>query len=329
MRGDRGTLERDARIVAALVNSLGEPISGGALARELGVSRVALHKRMEVLKAQGFPIRSLPRKGYVLEDLPDLLVPPLFLALLGNRELGRPYYFMDRTDSTNRVARDLAREGAPEGTLVVAESQTRGKGRQGRTWFSPGGENIYLSLILRPSLSLLEVSHVTFLVSVALTQVIRDRLGLEALIKWPNDIYINGKKVAGILVEMESRGSAPSFLVVGVGLNVNTPRGGFPPEISTRATSLMIEKGEGLLRARILAWFMEVLEAWYHALKREEREPLLKYWREHNYTLGRRVHLEDGREGWAVGITPQGSLLVRTRGGTLLSVGAGDVEVIE
>ncbi len=329
MRGDGDTIERDTRIVAALIDSLGEPLSGEALARELGVSRVALHKRMEVLKAQGFPIRSLPRKGYVLEELPDLLLPPLFLAFLGKCGLGRPYHYMERTDSTNRVARDLARQGAPEGTLVVAESQTRGKGRQGRVWFSPRGQNIYLSLILRPRISLLEVSHVTFLVSVALCQVIRDRLGLEALIKWPNDIYINGKKVAGILVEMESQGSVPTFLVVGVGLNVNTPPGGFPPEISTRATSLMIEKGENLLRARILAWFMETLDAWYRAFRKGEKEFLLAYWREHNYTLGRRVHLEDGREGWAVGITPQGSLLVRTPGGALLSVGAGDVEVIE
>ena len=329
MKGDKGTLDRDVRMVTALVEALGEPVSGQALARELGISRVALHKRMEALKAQGFPIKSLPRKGYILEGIPDLLVPPLFLALLGTRELGRPYYYLERTDSTNRVARDLARQGAPEGTLVVAESQTRGKGRQGRTWFSPRGENLYLSLLLRPKISLLEISHVTFLVSVALTQVIRDRLGLEALIKWPNDVYIKGKKVAGILVEMESQGSTPSFLVVGVGLNVNTPPGGFPPEISTRATSLMMEKGERLLRAQILAWFMEALETWYQAFKRGEKDGILGYWRDHNYTLGRRVQLEDGREGWAVGITPQGSLLVRTPGGALLSVGAGDVEVTE
>ncbi len=329
MKNHRGTAERDIQIVRHLLTHLGETVSGETLARKLGVSRVALHNRMAALKAMGFPLVSIPRKGYLLEEIPDLLVPPLFLALLESRELGRPYHYLEQTDSTNRVARDLARQGAPEGTLVVAESQTRGKGRQGRSWFSPGGENLYLSLILRPPISLLEVSHITFLASVALTQVIRERLHLEALIKWPNDIYIKGKKVAGILVEMESRGTMPQFLVVGVGLNVNTPPGGFPPEISTRATSLMMEGGKRLLRAQILAWFLETLEEWYRDLREGHREALLAYWRRYNYTLGRRVHLEDGREGWAVGITPQGSLLVRTQGGTLLSVGAGDVEVVE
>ncbi|RLD99064.1 MAG: biotin--[acetyl-CoA-carboxylase] ligase [Aquificota bacterium] len=329
MKAESGRIQRDTTIVTTLIRHLGETVSGEAMAREVGMSRVALHKRIEVLKSQGIPIKSIPRRGYTLEEIPDLLIPPLFLALLKSQEIGRNYHFLEQTDSTNRVARELGREGAPEGTLVVAESQTRGKGRQGRSWFSPRGENLYLSLVLRPSISLLEISHITFLASVALTQVIRERISLEALIKWPNDIYIRGKKVAGILVEMESQGTKPQFLVVGVGLNVNTPPGGFPPEISTRATSLMIERSKPLLRAQILAWFMETLESRYQDLKKGHKEELLRYWRQYNYTLGRRVHLEDGREGWAVGITPQGALLVRTLGGSLLSVGAGDVEVVE
>ncbi len=323
------TLSKETLILSILIQHLGEIVSGEEMAQRVGVSRVALHKRIDALKRQGVPIKSIPRKGYTLMEIPDLLIPPLFLTLLKSREMGRNYHFLEQTDSTNRVARELARQGAPEGTLTVAESQTRGRGRQGRSWFSPKGENLYFSLIIRPSISILEVPQITFLASVALTHVIRERLGLEALIKWPNDIYIRGKKVAGILVEMESQDAIPRFLVVGVGLNVNTPPGGFPPEISTRATSLMIEGGKGLLRAQILAWFMESLESWYQDLKKGHKEELLTYWRRYNYTLGRLVQLEDGREGWAVGITPQGSLLVRTLGGTLLSIGAGDVEVVE
>ena len=321
--------DKDSLLISLLIGKRGEVVSGEEMARALGISRVALHKRVERLKAWGIPIRSIPRKGYVLEEIPDLLVPPVFLALLRSRQMGRPYHYLEVVDSTNRMAKDLAHQGAPHGTLVVAESQTRGRGRLGRSWFSPKGENIYLSLILRPSISVMEVTQLTFLVSVALTQVIREKLQLDALIKWPNDVYIRRRKVAGVLMEMELRDRRPLFLVAGVGLNVNTPADGFPPGISTRATSLMIEGKQKYLRPQLLAWIMEALEVWYERFQTGQREDILRYWREHNFTLGRPVKLQGGKEGWAIGVTPQGALLVRRPGGSILSLGAGDVEVLE
>jgi BirA family biotin operon repressor/biotin-[acetyl-CoA-carboxylase] ligase len=321
--------DKDSLLISILVGKGGDVVSGEEMAQALGMSRVALHKRVEHLKAWGIPIRSIPRKGYVLEETPDLLIPPIYLALLKSRQMGRPYHYLEKAESTNRIAKDLAHQGAPHGMLVVAEGQTRGRGRLGRSWFSPKGENIYLSLILRPNISVMEVPQLTFLVSVALTQVIREKLQLDALIKWPNDVYIKGRKVAGILMEMETRERQPLFLVAGVGLNVNTPDDGFPPEISTRATSLMVEGKQRYLRSQLLAWIMEALEAWYEKFQINQREDILRYWREHNFTLGKSVKLQGGREGWAIGVTPQGALLVRRPGGSILSLGAGDVEVVE
>lgn len=321
--------DKDSLLMSILIGNRGTVVSGEEMAKALGISRVALHKRVGYLKAWGIPIRSIPRKGYVLEEIPDLLIPPIYLALLESRQMGRPYHYLEKVDSTNRMAKDLSHQGAPHGTLVVAESQTRGRGRLGRSWFSPKGENIYLSLILRPNISLMEIPQLTFLVSVALTQVIREKLQLDALIKWPNDVYIKGRKVAGILMEMETRERQPLFLVAGVGLNVNTPAGGFPPEISTRATSLMVEGKRRYLRPQLLAWIMEALEVWYEKFEADQREDILRYWREHNFTLGKPVRLQGGKEGWAIGVTPQGALLVRRPGGSILSLGAGDVEVVE
>jgi BirA family biotin operon repressor/biotin-[acetyl-CoA-carboxylase] ligase len=320
--------ERDSLIFSLLIRKPGETVSGETLAQALGISRVALHKRIDKLRSQGVPIQAIHRKGYVLEEIPDLLIPPVLSFLLNTKKMGRHYHFMQETESTNLVAREFAQTGAPEGTLVVAESQTGGRGRQGRSWFSPKGENLYLSIILRPGISLLESSQVTFLISVALTQVIREKLGLDALIKWPNDIYIKRKKVAGILLETENVGTKLRYLIAGVGINVNTPADGFPPQISTRATSLSIESQKRHLRPQVLAWFLNALEKWYEEFETGNREKVLTYWREHNYTLGKKVHLENGRKGWAIGITPQGALLVRTTGGTVLPVNAGDVEVL-
>ena len=320
--------ERDSLIFSLLAQKLGEAVSGETLAQTLGISRVALHKRIEKLRSRGVPIQSLHRKGYVLEEIPDILIPPVMSFFLNTEKMGRPYHFMQETDSTNHMARELAQTGSPEGSLVVAESQTGGRGRLGRSWFSPKGENLYLSIILRPDISILEAPQVTFMVSVALTQVIREKLALDALIKWPNDIYIKEKKVAGILLETENTGTRLLHLVAGVGINVNTPANGFPPQISTRATSLSIEGGKRYLRAQVLVWFLEALEKWYGEFETGDRGKVLTYWRRYNYTLGKRVHLENGRKGWAIGITPQGALLVRTTGGTVMPVNAGDVEVL-
>ncbi len=321
--------DKDPLLMSILIGRKGEAVSGEEMAQTLGISRVALHKRMEHLKAWGIPIRSIPRKGYILEGVPDLLIPPVYLALLKSHHIGKPYHYLEKVDSTNRVAKELSHQGAPHGSLVVAEAQTRGRGRLGRSWFSPKGENIYFSLILKPEISIMEVPQLTFLVSVALTQVIREKLQLDALIKWPNDVYIKGRKVAGILMEMETREKRPLFLVVGVGLNVNTPNNGFPLEISTRATSLMVEGKRRYLRPQLLTWIMEALETWYERFQISQREDILRYWREYNFTLGKPVKLQGGREGWAIGVTPQGALLVRRLGGSIISLGAGDVEVVE
>ncbi len=323
------TEERDTLLVALFFERAGNVISGEEMSRRLGISRVALHKRIEYLRAQGLPILSLPRRGYTIKEIPDLLIPPVYLALSKIGRLGRPYHYFEWVDSTNRVAMELARSGAPHGTLVVAETQTRGRGRLGRTWFSPKGQNLYFTLILRPDIPVLEVPQLTFLVSVAITEVVRERLHLDALIKWPNDVYIKKKKVAGILMEMESRDKRLLFLLVGVGLNVNTPLGGFPPEISNRATSLMAEGGKRYLRPQLLAWLMEAIEKWYDRFMGGCREEVLRYWREHNFTLGSPVQFEGGRKGWAIGVTPQGALLIRAVGGSIISKEAGDVEVVK
>ena len=320
----------------ALLNHEGAWVSGEELAQKVGLSRTAVWKWVHNLIKTGIPIKGEQGKGYLLESSHDLLHPAILLPKLKTaRGTGRAifvkdarlYHYLDTVDSTNTLCTRMAREGAPEGTMVVAEGQTTGRGRRGRSWYSPHGTSLYLSLLLRPNRAMLEAQRLTMMASVALAETIRDLTGAEALIKWPNDIFISSRKVAGILVEAESQGDRLDWMVLGMGVNVNTES--FPSELEHRATSILRETGKKACRAGLLTRLVVGMETLYRPWLNGDMEFIFSRWREMSYTLGRRVKTEQGFTGYAEEVTPQGGLIIRGDRGDRLIVNAGDVDVIQ
>jgi BirA family transcriptional regulator, biotin operon repressor / biotin---[acetyl-CoA-carboxylase] ligase len=306
-------------------------VSGEYLSRELDISRTAVWKHICSLRNEGYVIDSAPRKGYLLKETLDRLLPAEIGAVLRSKCLGRRIVFESEVDSTNRLARDLAIQGAVEGTLVVAESQTGGRGRKGRNWFSPPGEGIYVSLVLRPPFQPAEAPKMTLLAGVALAETFIQIVPSRVTIKWPNDVLLGGKKIAGILIEISTDIDAIDYMVVGVGINVNTPPGSFPVDLRGRATSLAAEIGHTVDRTEILGAFLERLERYYDLIGKEGFAPVIRRWRELSDMAGRRVRVHSfdrSLEGTIEGIDDDGVLLVNVSDGTLHRVIAGDVEYI-
>jgi len=248
---------------------------------------------------------------------------------LTSRWLGRHIYYYQDLDSTNRVAQELARQGAAEGTAVVAERQLCGRGRQGRTWHSPAGVGLYSSLILRPALPPNQVQLLTLAVAVAVARSISAQTLLSPKIKWPNDILIREKKVAGILTEAEAVAERIAHVVVGVGINVNHTAAELGRPLEALATSLRLEVGRLVERSALAAKLLVELENWYERLKRGNSSLILDEWRRHAATLGRRVRVFLGQttvEGTALDVTNEGALLVERRDGSRMVVHAGDLK---
>ncbi len=299
-------------------------LSGEALSDKLGLPRVAVFKQIDGLRAKGYRIELLPRRGYRLVAMPDRLTALELSPLLTTEELGRTVHAEDEVDSTNDVARRLADDGAPHGTLVVAESQRHGRGRRGRAWVSPPGKNLLFSLVLRPDLPPVRAPELTLVAAVAVAEVLRDA-GFEARIKWPNDVLLEGRKVAGLLTELCVEGATVRWAVLGIGVDVNAPRSAFPPELVETATSLAIVRGEEVPRVFLLATLLASLEAWLGRHEAEGFAPVRERWIELSATLGAKVRAE-GVEGVAVDLAEDGALLVRDASGTIRRVVAGDVE---
>jgi BirA family biotin operon repressor/biotin-[acetyl-CoA-carboxylase] ligase len=301
--------------------------SGQAMANELSVTRAAIWKCIEALRGDGYEIESAAAKGYRLNSVPDLLGEREIRLGLDTKYLGREIHSLAEVDSTNSYASKLAASGAPEGTVVVSEHQTAGRGRLGRKWVSPPGVNIYVSVILRPVVPPSDAPMVTLAASVALTRAIK-AYGLPAAIKWPNDVLINGRKAAGILTEMSAEPDRVRHIVLGVGIDVNMPKAAFPKELKDSATSLMMELGSKVDRAGLLRRFLSELEDAYGMFTRGEKEAVLKSWRELSCTLGRNVKvgtLKGEIEGLAVDIDSGGGLMVELEGGKVETLTSGDV----
>ncbi len=247
---------------------------------------------------------------------------------LHTRIIGRSLFCLSHVDSTNRLARELAAEGAEEGTLVVADSQDRGRGRLGRSWFSPSGCNLYLSLILRPALSPSRVAQVTLMTAVSLCETLIHQTGLPVRIKWPNDLYIRGKKLGGILSEGVLHRDRIRFLVVGIGINVNLKEEDFRGELGRTGTSLLVEGGRRLDRSDLLRSVLVSLDSDYDRFRREGFTSFRRRWAQLSMTLGERVRVRlADREvtGTALGLGGEGGLRVREKDGTVINIESGDV----
>ncbi len=317
------------QLLSYLREKIGEWVSGEIISTKIGVSRSAIWKHIRTLREEGYVIESSSKKGYLLtsksnrlfaNEIPDGLNTEIF----GKRGI---HYFRE-IGSTNVKAKELAAGGAPEGTLVISEMQTQGRGRKGRSWFSHPGGAICASLILRPTIPPSEAPTITLLTGVAVAEALRSLMPLEALIKWPNDILINGKKLAGILTEISTEMDAIDYVVVGIGLNVNIPLESFPEDIREIATSILIEKGSHFPRIDIIRAILHCFEKYYKQLKQIGFEPIIKQWKALSDMIGRQVTVDMmGRKctGRVEEIDNDGTMILKDEQGTLHRIFSGDV----
>lgn len=291
-------------------------VSGQELCDRLGVSRTAVWKVIGQLREEGYEIEAVRSRGYRLCAAGDVLSEAEITSVLQTERLGRNIKFLEEVDSTNNEIRRMAESGAPDGTLAIAEIQTAGKGRRGRSWTSPKGSGIWMSFLLRPDFAPEYASMLTLVTAMAVEKAIRQETGLDCQIKWPNDIVLDGKKICGILTEMSTEEDSIRYVVVGIGINVNTRD--FPEEIRKTATSLAIESGHSVRRAPLAAGVLRAWEDFYETFKKTLDLSLLK--EEYNSRLinmGREVRVlapKGDYVGTSYGITDTGELIVETDG---------------
>jgi BirA family biotin operon repressor/biotin-[acetyl-CoA-carboxylase] ligase len=301
-------------------------ISGQTLSNKLGVSRTAIWKHINALREQGYQISSSTNLGYKLEGIPDVITENDILQELRTKILGRNIYCFEQVESTNTVAKEFARQGAPHGTAITAENQTKGRGRLGRQWSSPNG-GIWLSIILRPALHPTECPGLTLLSGLAVARAITRYLDLPAMIKWPNDVLIEQKKVCGILTEMSAEMDKVHYVVIGIGINANVDLNDLPKDVQTSATSLKAQLHCNISRAELIRTILEELENILDSTGGILRNALESI-RELSCTIGTIVKVDTGQariEGMAIDITEEGALLVQTDDGDIKKVIAGDI----
>lgn len=311
-----------------LRESQGKYVSGQELSNRLFISRTAVWKHVRALRSQGYKIAASPRLGYRLTAVPDLLLPSEIKYRLRTRHLGEKLRYFSQVSSTNDELKKIADTEA-EGALVVAEVQRGGRGRMARTWHSPFG-GLWFSLLLRPKISAAEAPMLTLMTAVAVAKTIREFTGVEAVIKWPNDILVGGKKVAGILTEMVAEADRVNYLILGVGININVNLAKFPAALKKEAGSLMAEYGAPISRIDFLAHLLKVLEDEYDALTQGGFNRLLQEWRQLDGIKGRRVTVstaEGVAEGVAQGIDDEGNLIVKTNNG-FSRIRSGSVSIV-
>lgn len=315
--------------ILRLLRSADGYISGQELCNRFGVSRTAVWKAINQLKEAGYEIEAQQNKGYRLMAAPDLMTEAEIKSLMHTEWVAKEVLYFDTIDSTNTKAQELAEKGYQSGTLVVADKQESGKGRRGRSWVSPSGTGIFMTLMIKPDINPNNASMLTLVAALAVAKAITSVTGEEALIKWPNDIVINGKKVCGILTEMNAQFDYINHIVVGIGINVHNES--FPEEISQMASSLMIEAGgKRFHRAQIIAETMSYFEQYYDTfLKTQDLSALVREYDKLLVNRNKSVMVLDPKEpfdGKAMGITPKGELIVDTWESRKL-VSSGEVSV--
>ena len=315
--------------VLELLREAGGCVSGEKIAARLGVTRAAVWKKIAALREAGYDIASAPRSGYILRAAPDRLIEAEITKDLGTALVGKKIICYDAVDSTNLVLKQLAHEGAEDGTVVVADSQGTGRGRMERHFFSPPGKGIWVSILLRPTFLPQDAPKCTLMAAVAVARAM-ERFGLRAAIKWPNDIIHKGRKLVGILTEMSAEMDRVDYVVIGIGINVNIAREDFPEELRDTATSLMQMKGTPLPRVAFLQELLRAVDVLYQEVQREGLAPVLAAWRKYAVTLGQTVRVigpaGEEFEGVAADIDADGALFVDTKMGRR-RVLAGDVSI--
>ncbi len=302
-------------------------ISGARMARHIGVSRSTVWRWVGKLRALGVKVKGHPRTGYHIESAPDVLMPAAIRRRMAGTPLGRRIYHFFIISSTNDVALELGQAGEAHGTLVLAEQQSAGRGRVGRAWHSEKSSGIYMTVLLRPTVSPMQAPLLTLLAGLATRDAVLDQTGLACDIRWPNDLLLNGKKLGGILTEMNAEPDRVHFVVIGIGINVNHVK--MPAEIESIATSLRIETGHTYSRVELLVHLLHHLDVYYQRFLHEGGAPLVARFAEvSSFYRGKRVRISTPTEtytGLTAGLEPSGLLRVEREDGRTEPVLAGDV----
>lgn len=318
------------KILKILKDSKDEFISGQEISEQLNVSRTAIWKYINTLKEEGYEIESVSRKGHMLLSTPDILNYEEIHKYLKTEYMGREIYYFDTLDSTNLKAKELAANGQKEGTVIIAEEQTSGRGRLGRSWTSPNKKGIWMSIILTPEIEPTDAAKVTQVAAAAVWKGINE-IGIKTQIKWPNDIVLNGKKVCGILTEMSGELNRLNYLVVGIGINANISKEDFPEEIKSLATSLKIENNKEIKRKELIGRILNNFEELYKELIHHNRiDKSIKICTENSVIIGKNVRLilkGTEEEVKAIGISKEGELIVQDKAGNISNIISGEISV--
>lgn len=305
------------------------PLSGETISNELGVTRSAVWKHINELRMMGYEITSSQKAGYQLAESSAKLLPYEIHKKLQTRFIGKKIRYLENTPSTIWVGKQLCSEGDVEkmhGMVIIAEEQTGGVGRMGRAWISPSG-GIWLTIVLKPHVPIDHIFMITMAGSIAVARAIRKEFNLGALIKWPNDIFIGSKKVAGLLLELSADSDVVHHCLLSIGIDVNVPITNFSPELQNQITSICAEVGHKVDRPAFLARILKEFENHYLLIESGEYDAIVQEWKSISCTLDNRVQirtLKNSFEGEAVDIDEYGALIIRKPSGKLERVIAGD-----
>jgi BirA family biotin operon repressor/biotin-[acetyl-CoA-carboxylase] ligase len=315
-------------LLSLLEDEAGEYVSGEEISRKLKVSRTAVWKKVRKLELEGYVIEAVPRLGYRLTGKPSRLSVHELLPKLNSQRFGRNLRLLDVVASTQDELRLLAEEGAPEGTLVIAEQQTSGRGRMGRSWISPAGKGIWMSLLLRPPVPLPHTPQLTLLAAVALSRAITRVVPVTIGIKWPNDLLVDGKKISGILLESAAEDERLLYVVVGMGISVNLDAEDYPEELLQKAVSLKMASGDVVNRSDLIAAILEEFERLYDLYLEQGFAPIRSLWEAHAVTLNKQTLLNTPQgpvEGVPRGLDDMGGLKVELADGSYRTIYSAEV----
>lgn len=317
------------RIIAIFERNADQFVSGEQLSEMLLCSRTAIWKHIQSLKEEGYEFEAVSRKGYRLLHQPDVLSAVKIMTMMKTRTMGRSLKLYNEVDSTQIVALQLAQEGASEGTLVLAEQQNAGRGRMGKHWHSPKGKGIWMSLVLRPTIPVHFTPQLTLLTAVAVCRAIRKSTCVQAVIKWPNDILIEGRKVCGILLESFAEDERLRCVIAGIGISVNLEEEDYPDSLKPIATSLRLASGGKVDRTELIALVMEEFECLYELYQDIGFEPIRSAWEALTMSLGGKVRANTPKgtvEGTALSIDDMGALIVQTSDGAEVKLYSAEIQ---
>lgn len=317
-------------LIDAFTNAGDAFLSGQYLAELIGCSRTAVWKHIEELRKEGFELDAVRNKGYRILKTPEKITADEIRLGLTTHFMGRNIHYEETVESTQKIAHRMASEDAPEGTVIIAEEQLSGRGRMARKWHSPKYSGIWMSMILRPNIPLSNAPQLTLLAAVSIVQAIEEMTDLVPDIKWPNDVLISGKKVTGILTELQAEADRIHSIIIGIGINVNQKLEDFPAEIQDIATSLFIEKKDTVSRAELIRTILKNFENLYTMYLEQGFLPIKLLWEGYASSIGKYIKartLTNTIEGIALGITDDGVLKLEDQTGFIHHIYSADIEL--